>query len=141
MLPERSTGSGIGVVDVGSNSIRLAIFAEASRALLPIFNEKVLCGLGRGLAETGRLNPQGVGSALENLARFVAMAEAMGARDLLAFATAAVRDAEDGAEFLQLVRQQCGLEIRLMSGGEEARLSALGVVSSIPEAEGVVGDL
>lgn len=141
MKPERSTGSGIGVVDVGSNSIRLAIFAEASRALLPIFNEKVLCGLGRGLAETGRLNPKGVASALENLARFVAMAEAMGARDLLAFATAAVREAGDGPEFLHLVKEQCGLDIRLMSGGEEARLSALGVVSSIPEAEGVVGDL
>ncbi len=141
MVPERSTGSGIGVVDVGSNSIRLAIFAEASRALLPIFNEKVLCGLGRGLAESGRLNPEGVTSALENLARFVAMADAMGAREVLAFATAAVRDAQDGQEFMHLVRQQCGLEIRLMDGGEEARLSALGVVSSIPDADGIVGDL
>lgn len=131
----------IGVVDIGSNSIRLVVFAGASRALLPVFNEKVLCGLGRGLAQSGRLNREGVSLAIENLARFSVIAQTMGVRELRAFATAAVRDAEDGGEFLRMVADRCGMTVRLVSGDEEARLSALGVVSSIPGAEGLVGDL
>lgn len=131
----------VGVIDIGSNSIRLVVFAAASRALLPVFNEKVLCGLGRGLAQSGRLNRDGVGLALENLARFVVIAQTMGVAELRAFATAAVRDADDGEAFLELVRKRCGIDVRLISGDEEARLSALGVVSSIPAAEGIVGDL
>jgi exopolyphosphatase/guanosine-5'-triphosphate,3'-diphosphate pyrophosphatase len=70
----------IGVVDIGSNSIRLVVFEGARRAPLPIFNEKVLCGLGRGLETTGQLNPEGAALALDNLARFARLAAAMGVR-------------------------------------------------------------
>ena len=66
------------MVDVGSNSIRLVVYDRPSRVPLPIFNEKVLCGLARGMAETGRLNPDGVSLALQNIARFVSLAAAMG---------------------------------------------------------------
>jgi exopolyphosphatase/guanosine-5'-triphosphate,3'-diphosphate pyrophosphatase len=127
-------------VDVGSNSIRLVVFDRPSRAPLPVFNEKVLCGLARGMAKTGRLNPDGVAMALQNIARFIKLGAAMGAR-LDGFATAAVRDAEDGADFVAELHRRFGLKLNVLEGVEEARLSALGVIADMPDADGVMGDL
>src|SRR5437773_1830581 len=95
----------VAVVDIGSNSIRLVVFDRPSRSPLPLFNEKVLCGLGRGLDATGRLNEAGVESALVNLARFVRLARAMGATRLDLLATAAVRDAVNGRDFVAEVER------------------------------------
>src|SRR5690349_6585241 len=86
----------VGIIDVGSNSIRLVVYERASRAPLPVFNEKVLCGLARGLDATGRLNPAGVELALANIDRFVTLARNMKVVSLDLLATAAVRDAEIG---------------------------------------------
>jgi exopolyphosphatase/guanosine-5'-triphosphate,3'-diphosphate pyrophosphatase len=129
------------VVDIGSNSIRLVVFDRLARAPLLLFNEKVLCGLGRGLDSSGRLNEAGVESALVNLARFVRLAKAMGVGRLDLLATAAVRDAANGADFAAAVRERCGVPVRILSGTEEARFSALGVVSGIAGADGLMGDL
>lgn len=131
----------IGIVDIGSNSIRLVVFDGLSRIPHPLFNEKVLCGLGRGLERTGQLNPDGVVLALENLARFAALARAMNVRHLRVVGTAAVRDAEDGRAFAAEVKRRAGLKIEILDGAEEARLSALGVLSGIPDADGLTGDL
>lgn len=133
--------SPLGVIDIGSNSIRLVVFAGDSRSPLPIFNEKVLCGLGRGLERSGRLHDDGVRQALENLTRFAALADAMGVRLLRVAATAAVRDAENGREFVAEIRKSAGLKVEIVGGNEEARLSAYGVVSGMPDADGVMGDL
>lgn len=134
-------GARIAVVDIGSNSIRLVVFDRLTRAPVPLFNEKVLCGLGRGLEKSGRLNEAGVELALANLNRFVTIAAAMevGRIDLLA--TAAVRDAANGREFVAQVERGCNVPVRVLSGEEEARLSALGVLAGIPEADGLMGDL
>jgi exopolyphosphatase/guanosine-5'-triphosphate,3'-diphosphate pyrophosphatase len=131
----------IGVIDIGSNSIRLVVFSGATRAPLPIFNEKVLCGMGRRLHSTGRLDPEGVELALANLPRFAAAAESLAVERLRVVGTAAIRDAVDGAAFLARVRETAGLRIEIISGDTEARLSALGLVSALPEADGVMGDL
>lgn len=131
----------IAVVDVGSNSIRLVVFDARGRALWPMFNEKVLCGLGRDLAVTGALNPEGVELALTNLVRFTRVAEAMGVRRIDLLATAAVRIANDGARFVAEVQRVTGHEVRVLDGETEARLSALGVLAGFPGAEGVMGDL
>jgi exopolyphosphatase/guanosine-5'-triphosphate,3'-diphosphate pyrophosphatase len=137
---KRATGR-VAVVDIGSNSIRLVVFSGATRAPFTLFNEKVLCGLGRGLDVTGRLNEAGAKLALANLTRFVRLAKAMGVGRLDLLATAAVRDAKNGAEFVAEVERRCRVEVQIISGEEEARLSAQGVVSGIPEADGVMGDL
>ena len=100
----------VAVVDIGSNSIRVVVYDRLSRAPLPIFNEKVLCGLGRDLSSTGRLNPEGVDMALKNLARFRRLIEAMAVRHVDVIATAAVREAEDGADFVAEVKRCSGLE-------------------------------
>ena len=129
------------VVDIGSNSIRLVVFERLSRSLVPVFNEKVLCGLARGMDEGGQLNADGVELALANLHRFVRLCEATGVDDIEMLATAAVRDAANGENFVKKVKQRTGLDIRVLSGDEEARFAAYGVVAAIPQADGVVGDL
>ena len=134
-------GRRVAVIDIGSNSIRLVVFEGSVRAPTPIFNEKVMCGLGRGMQSSGRLNPEGVADAHENLGRFVGAAAAMKVSSLSAFATAAVREAEDGPDFIETLRRRLGLEVRVLSGEDEARLSAYGVMAGFPQAEGLVGDL
>lgn len=130
-----------GVIDLGSNSIRLVVFEGAPRAPIPVFNEKVLCGMGRRLRSTGRLDPDGVQLAFENLPRFVAIASGMRVQSLHVVATSAVRDADDGADFVARARAETGLNIQVLTGDQEARLSALGVLAGAPWADGVVGDL
>jgi exopolyphosphatase / guanosine-5'-triphosphate,3'-diphosphate pyrophosphatase len=131
----------IGVIDLGSNSLRLVIFERLGAALFPLFNEKVMCALARGIASTGRLSPEGVELALLNLRRFVAFARAIGVDHLAVLATAAVRDASDGRAFAAEVERQCRIEVKIIDGAEEARLSAAGVLAGIPDADGIVADL
>ena len=131
----------IAVIDIGSNSLRLVVYDGAGRAPLALFNEKVLCGLGRGLGKSGRLNADAIAPALDNLQRFVALAQAIGVVRLDIIATAAVRDASDGRAFVAEVTQRCGVAVRILDGAAEGRLSALGVVAGIQDADGVVGDL
>ncbi|MGH7114288.1 MAG: hypothetical protein ACREE9_07315 [Stellaceae bacterium] len=131
----------IGIVDLGSNSLRLAVFERQGAALFPLLNEKVMCGLARGLSATGRLNRDGMAEALVNLRRFVALARAIGVDHLAVLATAAVRDASDGQAFADDVARACRVPVAIIDGAEEARLSAAGVLAGIPEAEGIVADL
>ncbi|HYM72561.1 MAG TPA: Ppx/GppA family phosphatase [Stellaceae bacterium] len=131
----------IAVIDIGSNSLRLVVFERLGATLLPLLNEKVMCGLGRGIVRTGRLNREGVELAYANLQRFVALARALKVDHLMGIATAAVREASDGQEFAAEIERQCGLPVRIVDGPEEARLSATGVLAGIPGAAGVVGDL
>ncbi len=137
--PEKSER--IAVIDIGSNSIRLVVYDGLKRSPLPVFNEKVLCGLGRGVEKSGRLNPEGVAQGLEALERFAMLSAGMRVGRLDIIATAAVRDADDGAAFVEAVKRRTGLDVRVISGEEEARQSAMGVLSGTPAADGLVGDL
>jgi exopolyphosphatase/guanosine-5'-triphosphate,3'-diphosphate pyrophosphatase len=131
----------IGVIDVGSNSVRLVVYDVRGRAMQPRFNEKVLAGLGRGLSGSGKLNKDGVEIAVSALSRFMAITRAQQVDTLIAFATAAVREASDGAGFCERVKKETGLQLRILSGGDEARYSAQGVLVGTPGVDGVAGDL
>jgi exopolyphosphatase/guanosine-5'-triphosphate,3'-diphosphate pyrophosphatase len=131
----------VAVIDVGSNSLRLVIYDGIRRSPGTLFNEKVMCGLGRNLEATGRLDAEGVALARANLQRFVTLARDVGVKRLDVLATAAVRDASDGQAFVQDIERRHRLQVRVLSGAEEGRLSAFGVVAGIPAASGVVGDL
>jgi exopolyphosphatase / guanosine-5'-triphosphate,3'-diphosphate pyrophosphatase len=133
--------SRVGVVDVGSNSVRMVVFDGAARSPAYFYNEKIMCGLGKGLAETGRLHPQGRIRALAALRRFALLAEGMEISPLTVVATAATREAEDGPEFQAEVLRETGLKLHVIDGDEEARLSAQGVLLGWPEAQGVVCDI
>ncbi|PIE11367.1 MAG: exopolyphosphatase [Rhodobacterales bacterium] len=139
--PEARALSRVGVVDVGSNSVRLVVFDGAARSPAYFFNEKVLCGLGLGLRESGQLNPEGRIRALAALDRFAALAQSMDITPLTTVATAAVRDAEDGPAFCKEVKERTGIELYVIDGEEEARLSAQGVLLGWPDANGLVCDI
>jgi len=131
----------VGVVDVGSNSVRLVVFDGAARSPAYFYNEKIMCALGAGMAETGHLSPQGRARALSAMRRFSKLAEGMGLSELTVVATAAVRDAKDGQEFCDEVQRETGLRIWVIDGREEARLSAQGVLLGWPGAFGLVCDI
>jgi len=137
----RPDGRQAAVIDVGSNSVRLVIYRVDGRALWTIYNEKVVAGLGKDLTATRRLSPEGVEAAVGALRRFRSVLDGWRAEEVTACATAAVREAADGKAFLKRVEDETGLEVRVLSGEEEARYAALGVICGQPDAEGVVGDL
>ena len=128
------------VVDIGSNSVRLVVYDGPRRAPIAIFNEKSLCGLGRNITDDGKLDPTAVADALATLMRFRMVLDEFGSVSVEAIATAAVRDASDGANFIKAVKE-IGFDVRLVSGEEEASLAAHGVVSFEPDATGLAGDM
>ena len=131
----------VGVVDVGSNSVRMVVFDGAARSPAYFYNEKIMAGLGKGVSDTGILNPEGRDRALSALRRFAALSEGMDLPQLACVATAAVREAEDGPAFVAEVEAETGLKLRVIDGVEEARLSAQGVLLGWPEAQGLVCDM
>ena len=131
----------IAIVDIGSNSVRLVAYETRGRAPTPIFNEKVLCGLGKGVATTRLLSPEAMEKTLAALRNFRALCGNMGVEDVEVIATAATRDAENGSAFLAAARDAVGADIALIGGKREAELSALGVISSFHHVDGVIGDL
>lgn len=128
------------IIDIGSNSVRLVVYAGPARAPATLFNEKVMAGLGRGLGNGGALDPDARRAAMRALERFRYLIDAMEVPRVRAVATAAVRDASDGAAFIAEARD-LGLKIELLTGEEEGRAAGLGVISGIPDADGIVGDM
>ncbi len=139
---DRITGAPpVAVVDIGSNSVRMVVYDGLRRAPSPMFNEKVLCGLGRGVAQTGALDEVASQRALDALRRFRALSDQMKVDQVFAFATAAVRDASNGPAFIKKAEKLLGLKVAVLTGRQEAAFAAKGVLSGIPEADGIVGDM
>ena len=131
----------VGILDIGSNSIRLCVYDASSRVPVPLFNEKEVCSLALGLEHSGVLNPEGIEPALNTVGRFVALSKAMDVVRLDILATAAVRDAKDGEAFAQTIRDRFDVAVKILSGKEEAHLAAKGVLCGAPFAHGIVCDL
>src|SRR5215470_7422565 len=134
-------GPPVAVIDIGSNSVRLVAYEGLTRSPTPIFNEKVLAGLGREVQTTGLLAPDAVEKALGALMRFRALCASMGVKRMWAIATAACRDAHNGHAFIAQAEKICGTRVDVLSGRREAELSALGVISGMYKPDGIVGDL
>ena len=128
------------IIDIGSNSVRLVVYQGSPRPPAIVFNEKVMAGLGRGLAATGAIDPAALALARAALARFAAVAREMQVTTLRTVATAAVRDAANGAELIAAARD-LGLAVETLTGEQEAGAAGEGVLSAIPDADGIVGDL
>lgn len=139
--PSARALSRVGVVDIGSNSVRLVVFDGAARSPAYFFNEKIMCALGAGMSDTGRLNPQGRARALAAIKRFQLLGNSMGTGPLTMVATAAVREAEDGPDFCAEVQAATGVKVWVIDGREEARLSAQGVLLGWPGSYGLVCDI
>jgi len=134
-------GPPIAVIDIGSNSVRLVVYEGLTRSPTPIFNEKVLCGLGREVQSTGLLARDAIEKALSALKRFRALCDTLHVRKTWAIATAACRDAENGDAFIAQAERICGARIEILTGRQEAHFTALGVLSGIHRPDGIVGDL
>ena len=130
-----------GVIDIGSNTVRLVIFEGPSRSPRYFYNEKVNCGLGIGLRQTDHLHPKGVQKAIKTLQRFVFIANGLKLSNLFFLATAAVRNAIDGPQFVRNLEKKFSINIRVLSGREEGALAAHGVLMSWPMATGIVCDI
>ena len=141
MKRPRKRASSVAVIDIGSNSVRLVVYESMARNLVSVFNEKTLCGLGREVQTTGLLAPDAVAKALTSLRRFHALCRIMQVGRVYAIATAACRDASNGADFIAEAERICGVSIDILSGPREANLSALGVISGVHRPDGIVGDL
>jgi exopolyphosphatase / guanosine-5'-triphosphate,3'-diphosphate pyrophosphatase len=131
----------VGIVDIGSNSVRLVVYENQLRNAATLQNEKAICGIGRDMVSTGRLHAEGCAAALEALARFRMIADGLKVETREAVATAAARDASNGAEFVRRAESAWGSPIRVLAGEDEARIAAEGVVAGIPEADGLAADL
>jgi exopolyphosphatase/guanosine-5'-triphosphate,3'-diphosphate pyrophosphatase len=130
----------IGIIDIGSNSIRLVVYEGEGRIPSILFNEKIMAGLGKGLGKTGLLDRRAVDRTVTALARFKRLAADMGVVRLSTVATAAVRDARNGPDFIRRLGE-IGLPVELLPGTAEAALAGHGVIAAIPDADGIVGDL
>ena len=128
------------IVDIGSNSIRLVVYQGPVRVPAILFNEKVMAGLGKELSTTGAIGKDSMALAVRGLKRFHRLCIEMEVDSIRSFATAAVRDASNGNELLKIARG-IGYDVVVLQGEEEAESAALGVISGIPEAKGIVGDL
>jgi exopolyphosphatase / guanosine-5'-triphosphate,3'-diphosphate pyrophosphatase len=128
------------IIDIGSNSIRLVVYGGAPRAPITVYNEKFTAGLGRGVLAAGTLDPAASDAAITALARFAALVKLMAPASLQVAATAAVRDAANGGDFIDRVAA-LGLPVKLLSGDEEAVTSGYGVIAALPGADGIVVDL
>ncbi len=130
-----------GVVDIGSNSVRLVVYDQLGRAPLPRFNEKSLCRLAEGLPETGAIHPDNFRRTVEATRRFRAIADAMGVARLDVTGTEAIRRASNGPDLAAAIEREAGLKVRILAGLEEARYSTLGVISGFFRPVGTVGDM
>jgi len=128
------------IIDIGSNSIRLVVYDGPRRLPFTLFNEKVMAGLGAQLTSSGRIGDEAMERALVALERFERLCAEMAVDEIRCVATAAVRDAANGAELIERAGE-IGLDVELLTGEEEGIASAFGLLSGMPDADGIMGDL
>lgn len=121
--------------------MRLVVYEGLTRSPTPIFNEKVLAGLGREVQSTGLLASDAVTQALLALKRFRALCDTLKVERVFGIATAACRDARNGPGFIEEAERLCRVKIDVLSGRREAEMAALGVMSGIHRPSGLVADL
>ena len=119
------------VVDVGSNTIHLLVGKVEGGAVLPVTGEKISARLGAGVEKTGRLDDERLALAAEAISLFAGIAALNGAPSPEILATSAVRDAQNGPELAERVREGTGLSMRLISGEKEAALGFRGALSAV----------
>ncbi len=118
----------LGVLDVGSNTVHLLVVdAHRGGHPMPAHSEKSVLRLAEHVGDNGKLSDEGAESLIRAVAAAKQSARKLGADDLLAFATSAVRDAKNGEKVLARVREETGVELEVLAGDDEARLTFLAV--------------
>ena len=127
------------VIDIGSNAIRLVVYAGAKRAPMPIYNEKSKAGLGVCLSNGGVIDAATMDQAVTAIVRFHTLARAMDVETLRVVATAAVREATNGQELVTRAGEM-GIRVEILDGASEAYIAGLGILSEHSDGDGYVGD-
>lgn len=141
MTQEKQNNQYIGVIDIGSNSVRLVVYDGLKRVPMPVFNEKILCALATNMEKTGKLYRLGVKKAYAAISRYVHLCRILDTKELYLFATSAVRDAKDGNKFVEDLQKDLNVKIDILTGQKEAFYAGMGVLSSVTNPQGVVADL
>src|SRR4029077_3075456 len=122
-VPYRGWLMRIAALDLGSNSLHLLVVeARPDGTFEPLCQEKEMLRLGDVVSRTGRITAKALDELLTTVRRFAALAEANGASEVVARATAALRDADNGAEVVDHIEATTGVRVEVISGVEEARL-------------------
>jgi exopolyphosphatase/guanosine-5'-triphosphate,3'-diphosphate pyrophosphatase len=130
-----------GIIDIGSNTIRLVIYDCLNRSPLIVYTEKATCELARGIEKQGVIETERFILALANLERFGAIIDTMGVEHVKIVATSAVRSARNGPQFAKEAEAILGYPVNVISGEEEARLSAQGIIAGFTHPQGIIGDI
>ena len=128
----------LAAIDVGTNSVKLLVGRVAGRRVTPLLHRTVVTRLGEGLQKTGALSAEAADRTIAALAELQAIAVERGAERLQAVGTLALRTASNGPDFIERVRHELGLRIRVLTGEEEAKISFQGAAGASP-AEQVLG--
>src|SRR5438876_2152390 len=134
----------IAAIDIGTNSIHMIVVQIRTDLSFEVIDrEKEMVRLGAGGLDGRALTPEAMHAALQVLSKFRRLAESHRVDEIVAAATSATREAENGGEFLDAVAQQTGIRARVISGTEEARLIHLAAVYgvSVPGDVAVVVDI
>lgn len=133
LSPESAGGPLHAAIDIGTNSFHLVVAqADADGGFDVLTTEKEMVRLGSGAHEMKRLQPDAIQRGIDALTRMRQVAQSFGAVELVAVATSAVREASNGAEFIERARTEAGVEVEVIAGIEEARLIHLGVLQALP---------
>lgn len=131
----------VGLIDVGSNTIRLSVYALDGERFTRLFGKKVVAGLASYVDDAGRLSDEGVDRACEALSYLQGIACNLNLEETLAFATASLRNVENSAQALSAIEQRTGMTIDLVSGEEEALLGYSSFRHDCPAADGALVDI
>lgn len=131
----------VAVLDIGSNSVRMVVFNTSTQPPVKIYNEKTVCALGRDLGTTGLLNATAAKEALNAIHHYKNVIDTdFPSAKILAVGTASLREAGDGAQFVDMVAADTGININVITGTKEAHYAAHGVMMFDNHADGVVAD-
>lgn len=112
----------LAAIDIGTNSIHMLVVDTASESAFEVIDrEKTMVKLGAGLFGSHRMSQRAFDAGLDTLRRYVKLAESLGVDEILAVATSAAREAENGGELLNAIYRETGVDPRVISGAEEAR--------------------
>ncbi|MCR4375984.1 MAG: Ppx/GppA family phosphatase, partial [Acidobacteria bacterium] len=113
----------IAAIDIGTNSVHMIVVrVRPDLSFEVVDREKDMVRLGAGGLDGRRLSEPSITAALQTLTTFKRLAESHAVDEIITTATSAVREAENGGDFVAMVRDQVGLRVRIISGAEEARL-------------------
>jgi exopolyphosphatase/guanosine-5'-triphosphate,3'-diphosphate pyrophosphatase len=131
--PNKTCPSPVGVIDAGTNTIRLLIGCVIDGKVIRIASDRAVTRLGNNLKKTGTLDPENSEKSITSINKFKEECETYNASKIVAVGTSALREAQNSDEFLSEVKRRSGIDIQIISGEKEAELTLKGISGSFEE--------